>query len=206
MHVNTITNIQLLRAIAAINVVLVHIIGTSKLYGFEPYLLNIVEGWGIVGVDLFFVISGFIMVYIQYRRPQSSLKFFKNRLLRILPTYWFLTTIYATLLFFAPKLFNQMEFSSIYTLCSFFFLSGFIEDKHPLLFVGWSVEYEMLFYALFAAAYWFGSLRIAIFITIIALICLVFMYGANSMFLEFSFGMLIGLLYTKNKINKSIAK
>ena len=52
-----IENLQSLRAFAAINVVLFHILGSSISYGFSLQLLSTFEGWGANGVDIFFVIS-----------------------------------------------------------------------------------------------------------------------------------------------------
>jgi peptidoglycan/LPS O-acetylase OafA/YrhL len=66
-----INNLQILRAFAAINVVLFHIIGTSVSYGQGVVQFSFLEGWGANGVDIFFVISGFVMVYTQLKNPKS---------------------------------------------------------------------------------------------------------------------------------------
>ena len=57
-------NLQLLRAFAALNVVLFHTIGTCFLR-YETDFISYLEGWGANGVDIFFVISGFVMLYTQ---------------------------------------------------------------------------------------------------------------------------------------------
>ena len=57
-----IANIQALRALAAINVVFVHSVDIAHKYGFESLLAREFRLWGASGVDIFFVISGFIMV------------------------------------------------------------------------------------------------------------------------------------------------
>jgi peptidoglycan/LPS O-acetylase OafA/YrhL len=53
-------------------------------------------GTGAIGVDLFFVISGFIMVYTtwdDFGAPGSSIRFFARRLIRIAPLYWIATAL-----------------------------------------------------------------------------------------------------------------
>ena len=63
MKYKIINNIQLLRALAAINVIIFHTIGTSTLYDLDTNFLSYFEGWGKNGVDLFFVISGFVIYH-----------------------------------------------------------------------------------------------------------------------------------------------
>lgn len=190
----TLNNIQILRAIAAIGVLLFHIVGGAILYGFQPHLLSALEGKGIAGVDLFFVISGFIMVYTQHYNPKTSLVFLKDRIIRIVPSYWILTTVFAMLLFFIPQAFNRMEFSTYTTFSSFMFLSGLLEARHPLIFVGWSIEYEMLFYIIFALAIALGNLTRTVLLTTAVLIMLVFIFKANQLFLEFAMGMFLAII------------
>lgn len=76
-----------------------------------PSIVNATPNLSIVGasgVDLFFVISGFIMAYITcaQRGPHAILPFLKRRLVRIVPLYWFFTLIMAGLLLFFPNLFR----------------------------------------------------------------------------------------------------
>jgi peptidoglycan/LPS O-acetylase OafA/YrhL len=63
-----INNLQILRAFAAINVVIFHIIGTAIDYGFEADKLSLFRGWGANGVDVFFVLSGFVMLHSQLQK------------------------------------------------------------------------------------------------------------------------------------------
>ena len=67
-----INNLQILRAFAAINVVIFHIIGTSIDYGFEIDKLSLFRGWGANGVDVFFVLSGFVMLHSQLQKKRSA--------------------------------------------------------------------------------------------------------------------------------------
>ncbi|MGH6808111.1 MAG: acyltransferase family protein, partial [Ensifer adhaerens] len=79
----TIHGIQYLRALAALGVVLFH---AAERTGHHFAI-------GAAGVDVFFVISGFIMWVISDRRPVAPLSFLKERLRRIAPIYWLATVV-----------------------------------------------------------------------------------------------------------------
>jgi exopolysaccharide production protein ExoZ len=104
---------------------------------------------GKFGVDIFFVISGFIMARI----CDTDTRFFaRRRLIRILPPYWTMTI----LLFVFGQSFPRLLYSTsphlVQLLKSLFFIPYYREDGliRPLLYVGWSLNYEMLFYLLVA--------------------------------------------------------
>lgn len=144
------TNVQMLRALAAINVVIFHSLFSANKYNMPVTLFAFLKDWGASGVDLFFVISGFIMFYIQYHKNRTCLSFFKDRLLRIAPLYWLLTCFLGLLLLISPFLFREMTFSFKWLLSSILFSSNTLMGSLPLLYVGWTLEYEMLFYLLFS--------------------------------------------------------
>lgn len=137
-----IAELQYLRALAVVWVVLAH---ASGRYG-PPWVR------GVAGVDLFFVISGFMMVLItnQTTRPLS---FAVDRLTRVAPMYWMVTTIVLLGAFFG--LFPRMVLEPGYILKSYLFIpakSPASEDVLPLVAHGWTLNYEILFYAIFTAA------------------------------------------------------
>ena len=187
-------NLQLLRAFAAINVVLFHIIGTSILYQQEVNWLKPLQGWGISGVDLFFVISGFVMVYTQFERPKSPVQFLRSRFYRILPLYWVLTLLIASSLWLMPSVFRAMQIDLEWFLSSLFLTSQAMGYAEPMLYVGWTLELEMLFYGVFALALFARNLYVSV-----ALVSLVLGALAWSlhlpMMLEFILGMLAGVIY-----------
>ena len=78
-----INNIQILRAIAALNVVIFHCIGGAASYNFSTPYTQFLKGWGANGVDLFFVISGFIMIYTGQNSRSSPSRFFVKRIFRL---------------------------------------------------------------------------------------------------------------------------
>ncbi|QUS38560.1 acyltransferase [Tardiphaga alba] len=142
---STYVSIQYLRAIAALGVVAVHASPTG-------YTLAI----GNAGVDIFFVLSGFLMWTITEARPQSPLVFFKHRLIRIVPMYWFVTSLLVVGALAVPSAFPKLKFDFSYALGSYLFVpmrppgSGGADPIWPVLVQGWTLNYEMLFYVVFA--------------------------------------------------------
>ncbi len=130
-----INNIQALRAFAAIAVVSFHT-------GYFPPTGHAV---GSFGVDVFFVISGFIMARICDTNPSF---FLRRRVIRIVPPYWLLTLLLFAFSYKFPRLLSATHPNLVELLKSLFFIP-FVKDDgliRPLLFVGWSLNYEMFFY------------------------------------------------------------
>lgn len=142
---STYVSIQYLRAIAALGVVIVHAspIGQTILIGNA-------------GVDIFFVISGFLMWTITDIRPQSPFNFILHRLVRIAPLYWFVTSLLLVGAMVMPSAFPNLKFDLSYALGSYLFVpmrppgSSETDPIWPVLVQGWTLNYEVLFYALFA--------------------------------------------------------
>jgi len=199
-------NIQYLRAVAAIATVAFHVIGTSYNYGYDyPNFFN-VEQWGKYGVDLFFVISGYIIVYIQDKSNKNISLFLKNRFLRIIPTYYFLTTFYISLLVFFPNLIkwsSNFELNST-ILESYLFYSTWFEN-FPIVYVGWSIEYEIYFYLIFSISILLKDLIKEYYLTLIIIIILFLIFDLQLFVLEFCLGIVIFIITKKYKINKNIS-
>lgn len=199
-----ITNLQALRAFAALNVVLYHCIGASPDYHRPVDLLAMFNGWGANGVDIFFVISGFVMMFTQSRKPKHPYDFALNRVIRIVPIYWILTTLLVTLVLVVPSAFEQardLSFTRMAT--SYLFVSNPIVGRMPFIYVGWTLEYEMLFYVLFAASLFIRS-EVARFIAVgvsIAL-CVIFLPYKPLAF-EFLFGMGLGAYFQSGRTVKA---
>lgn len=137
-------NIQVLRAFAAGVVVLFH----------AGYVLPFMaRTFGSFGVDVFFVISGYIMARIlDPASPSSSDFFFRRRLIRIVPPYWFFTILLYLAAMRVPQLMGSTRASFGELLKSLFFIP-FVKASgitQPLLFIGWSLNYEMFFYVALA--------------------------------------------------------
>ena len=199
-------NIQYLRAVAAIATVAYHTIGISYNYGYDyPNFFN-VKQWGGYGVDLFFVISGYVIVYSQDKSNKNISLFLKNRFLRIIPTYYFLTTFYIFFIVFFPNLFkssSNFELNST-ILESYLFYSTWFEN-FPLLKVGWSIEYEIYFYLIFSISILLKNFVKEYYFTLIIVIILFLIFDLQLFVLEFCLGILIHIIRKKYKVNKNIS-
>lgn len=195
---NKINNIQVLRFFAALSVMMVHL----PLFGFGAW-----------GVDFFFVISGFIMMYIT---DISSKFFFLKRLARIIPLYWILTILVFCLALTKPELLNNTTPNFEHLLKSLFFIPF---DKNnighfPVLFLGWSLNYEILFYITFSfslvvsrryRAYVCSVILVLIFLTssFFSGEDFIFQVYSESIILEFIIGMFIYKFYVLQKNSNS---
>ena len=138
-------NIQALRAIAANGVLISHLFIVEQKYSHGGTVLSANAHLGAFGVDLFFVISGFIMATIA--RNASWHKFLFDRAMRILPPYWFYTTLILIVSFYVPAYVNS-SFEHPPSISRSYLL---IPDRvGPLLAVGWTLMHEMYFYFCFA--------------------------------------------------------
>lgn len=151
-----IRNIQYLRGIAAIAVVFFHILLWE---GKATSGMGVVPGGfrcGDVGVDLFFVISGFIMVYIQPQRLSSLSLYFTflaHRCTRIYPPYWLVSLALLPIYIARPQLFNNFYHNQVDIFRSLTLLP---QDYTPLLLVGWTLIHEVWFYLVVSCALVFG--------------------------------------------------
>jgi len=150
-------NIQILRFLAAISVVLFHALGTGQNY-FGPRIGGwiAVFSYGGFGVDLFFVISGFIIYYSTSQREQSAGQFLRSRLQRIVPVYWLFTFAFLATSLLIPAQIKSDDLLNPGLIASSLFYVSFLLGRMPVLFVGWSLEYEMLFYIAVSALLYFG--------------------------------------------------
>ncbi len=102
---------------------------------------------------LFFVISGFIMVYISGTEPFSALTFLKRRAIHIVPLYWVFTIFTALLAALLPSLFQRTVFTWPHFLESLLFIvheAPVTKSLSPILSLGWTLNYEIYFYIVFA--------------------------------------------------------
>jgi exopolysaccharide production protein ExoZ len=136
--------IQYLRAFAALAVVVYHSAERSGLH----------FGIGAAGVDVFFVISGFIMWTVTRGKPVGAATFIRHRLLRIVPLYWLVTLTLACVALAMPSAFPALQPKAGHVIASMLFIPHMDGGGHPwpLVVAGWTLVYEMFFYAVFAAS------------------------------------------------------
>jgi exopolysaccharide production protein ExoZ len=200
-----IAGLQTLRAIAAIAVVVFHATWRAG------------SGWalGQAGVDVFFVISGFIMWVLSERGP-SPASFALDRVLRITPLYWLATA--GMLVGGLIHVFPTLILDASHVAASFLFVpypSPNDGQPWPLLVQGWTLNYEMFFYALFAVVLCLPR------VSQLAVLCAVLLmlagaggvlhpqdvagrFYTQSIMLEFSAGACIGAAWTSNRMPGAI--
>lgn len=152
--------IQALRFIAAFAVVILHCTFYTQ-ERLAPHFTLFTPG--AAGVRLFFVISGFVMIASSHRLEGTPLGwrvFAAKRVVRIVPMYWLVTTFKLLTLLAAPAVVLHSVLEWDFIAKSYAFIPELNKDGeiHPLLGVGWTLNFEMFFYLLFGIAL---SLRIA---------------------------------------------
>lgn len=144
--------IQALRFFAAFSVVVLH----GTFYTAERLDDSLgIYAVGANGVRLFFVISGFVMVVSSIgllNQKNGWSAFGLKRIVRIVPMYWLVISIKLVILLLAPAVIIHAELDWFYILKSYFFIpvQNANGELYPFLGVGWTLIFEMFFYALFA--------------------------------------------------------
>lgn len=149
--------IQVFRAVAALLVVSHHLIANTNTYFKRPAFGNFFN-FGFIGVDFFFVLSGFIITYIHFSDIVSQgnwLTFFKKRFIRIYPIYWVIATV--TLIVYTaitPAMLKDVGLTMDFKLPVIrnFVLQSYLlipQEVLRLVGVSWTLSYEILFYLVF---------------------------------------------------------
>jgi exopolysaccharide production protein ExoZ len=146
------TSIQVARALAACIVVVYH---TNFLANNFPGLSIAPAHWihfGFAGVDLFFVVSGFVISVVTDRPNNDVGEFLAKRAVRIIPFYWLFTLVWLVISIVGGKgapptmeLLRSLAVAPSYPL--------------PFLQVGWTLEHELVFYAIVGATLALKQLR-----------------------------------------------
>lgn len=148
-----IVSLQYLRAVAALMVVAFHAsekLGTMAGNDDAPTFTL-----GLAGVDIFFVVSGFIMLATTRGKDITAAEFARRRFERIVPLYWLLTSVILLVVVARPGLLATATFDGAHVAASYLFLPWphpALDAHLPLLVPGWTLNYEMAFYVLFAAS------------------------------------------------------
>jgi peptidoglycan/LPS O-acetylase OafA/YrhL len=185
----SLTGIQVLRAVAALWVVVTHIDAI---------------GIGSFGVDIFFVISGFVITMVGQEEAPGV--FALKRLFRVVPLYWLLTLGVFCLALVTPALLKGTTRDPVELAKSLFFIPFIKSDgiAQPVLFLGWSLNYEVLFYVAFFLALLIHARRASLLVTAMILGLVVlgsifvpatepFRFWTSPIMLEFVFG--VGLYH-----------
>ena len=203
--------VQILRGAAALSIAALHaehdavaLAAATGQVWVSPFDLP----WA-AGVDVFFVISGFIMVHASmdlFQREGAPGAFLARRIARIVPLYWAVTTLYLALAILAPGLLNSELLAPWPVLASYLFIPVERPDGvvQPFYSLGWTLNYEMFFYVLFALAIVLPYRRAIATLggTMLALVALgsvsrlpqPFAFWTSPILLEFVFGLALGHL------------
>lgn len=205
--------IQYLRAAAALLVAIAHASEEAKyFFGFTPWVQT--EAFG-KGVDLFFVISGFIIYLSSIKlsdSPTPFMTFAKNRFIRVVPLYYISTALMVVVVVFFPGGVKEARFDIWQIITSFTFIpyARALDGRMaPILSLGWTLNYEMFFYCLFSLCLlmprrYVGFLAVAIIITLAILGILVpkgasapVRFWTHNIIIEFAFGIVIAMAYER---------
>jgi exopolysaccharide production protein ExoZ len=190
--------IQVLRGFAALAVVVYHSAGATNKYS-DFSAPGELFTYGKHGVDLFFVISGFVIYHAS--SGVSAGEFATKRLKRIAPLYWLLT-LAACAFVGVGTMSDQLSAQRVISSLTF---TSFAAGRMPLVYVGWTLEYELYFYAVTAiclalsAAPWAAGIAfLSTMITFGALLKpthSLAAFATNSIMLEFLAGVLLAQLW-----------
>ena len=203
-----IVSVQYLRGVAALMVVYAHV--ATQVLRYSGVDLPLYR-FGHFGVDLFFVISGFIMWETTFDKGMAPWTFFYRRLTRIVPAYWLVTSVVVLVALFAPAALTSTRFELSHVLASYFFIPvrhPVLTDYYfPVLIVGWTLNYEMFFYLVFSMSlYVTQAWRVA---AVVAALGCITLWGtfhhlegaagfyANAIILEVALGVVIGYVMTR---------
>jgi len=180
----------------------------EKRYSPEYTIIANIFRIGQTGVDLFFVISGFIMAYISYDTwgSSKSLKFIMKRLSRIYPVYWFYFLVTFSVYLVMPNWVNRSQGGHFNLLSSIFLLPS---KRLPLVMVAWSLVFEFYFYLVFSILIRFQKKVIIFFLLFWSMFLIIFNLFFNSEFhylilfytspysLEFIIGIFVFLIFKR---------
>ena len=160
VHPKRLDSIQALRGIAAMLVLFFHIAEFQRqIVGENSTDLQFISGiWdgGWAGVDLFFVISGFIMVYVTQNTGRSLRDirhFVWSRVTRIYPLWWVCCGVlisYFLITFGLPEATDRVTDAREAWIYAFKSLALIPQERLPILTLGWTLIHELFFYIVFA--------------------------------------------------------
>lgn len=206
-------HIQILRFLAAAAVVAFHVWGIAPDHINVPTDTPTLGLWHFGhGVDLFFVISGFIIYYATQAaaargKPLTPSTFLRRRVERIIPLYFVAILAMTALAAALPAIFDTPGWYTPNHVLKSLAFASFTDGEMPVVFVGWSLEYEMYFYLTLALLM---ALTQNVWRTVVVAFCGLVMIGqipgmastlghytffTDPLILEFIFGVLVGMLF-----------
>jgi exopolysaccharide production protein ExoZ len=210
--VSKLLEIQWLRGLAALSVAMLHAQhdASALAVAWGSPRLPLPDGFAwAAGVDVFFVVSGFVMVHASrglFGQRGAHAIFLARRLCRIVPLYWTVTTLYLGVALWTSGLLNSAVVQPALVIASYLFIPLARPDGivQPLYSLGWTLNYEMFFYALFALCIgwprrWATGALIGLMAGAVVLgrslaLPAPFAFWTDPIILEFAFGLALGAL------------
>ena len=198
--------LQSLRGISVVAVMLHHLTSANDAYFKNNGSVNFLY-FGHCGVDIFFVISGFIMYHLYHRdwsRPEQFTSFIIRRFTRIYPIYWIITTAVLALALLLPGALKEYKLNPFYLIESYSLLPLGYSIGNPVIPAAWTLFHEMKFYIVFSGCILFQRSAIVLWIAgWIALTVLQTLWllrpeslhqGVNFVFSPYNFEFLLGCI------------
>lgn len=201
-HIRT---IQIFRGFAALGVVAHHTVqSTNAFFGDMPKWVHHTIGQGKFGVDFFFVLSGFIIMFVHQhdRKSFSSVKkYLIQRFIRVYPVYWLVAMVIGIAYFLMPAM-SQSGGREINVISSILLIPS---EGVPVLSVAWTLIHEVMFYIFFLLFFfsnalfstfivlWVVCIAVANFVEVIWVLDDINHYFFSLLNIEFIFGMLAAI-------------
>lgn len=216
---NSLPNLYSLRFFLALTVVLFHVPITSNSIGLTYYNTLPIFNKGLVAVNFFFSLSGFLILrnlYLEYKKNGviNFIAFFKRRMLRIWPLYYLIIIIGIVIYHIVIPLvgLNYKTNYEVWSLCLhyLFFIPNVLNAHYKvggILNILWSVGVEEQFYILAALLFAWIKKRILLALTVllfVSLLLLVFytdVYFYRSYFFYFFLGGLLSILAEEKRLS-----
>lgn len=201
---NRIESVQFLRFVAALLVVAYHLPKPSADLANTDFLPRALFQWGGFGVDIFFVISGFIICYTASKREIFERRsFLLDRADRIFPTYWVLLSLVVAVSLAQTAIGMENDRAASLTLVGFVTSILLLPLPYQIMQVAWTLGMEIVFYLIFALTYhawrlkgvvvalliWYGLSLVyqqitenssgRLFVFLLHTVCLEFLYGVG---------------------------
>ena len=201
-------NLEIIRFNAALLVVAFHSISVLEGRGYNIGFLEDVYFVGQAGVDLFFVVSGFVIYLSLSNSPKNSWSFLKSRIRRILPSYWLITLLTVGAWAITRELHISTNLTPIKIdslIQSLSFTRGLVGNSKPIVIPGWTLELEMLFYVAVSISLLIKKQSFTFVFSLLALLMLVQLFSISEQVVEFIIGMLIAICFSKWRVCRSIS-
>jgi exopolysaccharide production protein ExoZ len=219
---NNLVLIQVLRGFASLLVVLYHITtAVSEILKRDFFFKYF--AFGFAGVDIFFVLSGFIITYTSLKSLDGGVNnmftFLRRRFIRVFPSYWIVITLFLLIQLLLPLFYNTRYSFTVFNILQTYLL---FPDHTMVNGVSWTLTYELFFYVIFSFVFILRNKKLALALSVLyaLIIIIIFFFGSqlskteNSwqvLFLfpmntEFVMGILAAVLFSKlqQKISSSL--